>query len=138
MEPIDQESPFGEVITNAFASEWIDAWNARDLDRIVSHYRDDLVLRSPFAARTGALGGAIRGLPALREYFARALQAFPQLHFEPLAALPGVDSVALHYRSVEGREAIEVMELDPDHRVRRATAHYGPPATQEPGWSEPG
>src|SRR5262249_11770369 len=45
MEPIHQKtSPFGEVITDAFASEWIDAWNARDLDRIVSHYRQDLVL----------------------------------------------------------------------------------------------
>jgi hypothetical protein len=62
----------------------------------------------------------------LREYFGRALQTFPALHFEPFAALAGVDSVALHYRSVEGREAIEVMELDPDHRVRRVAAHYGP------------
>jgi hypothetical protein len=130
MEPIDQKSPFGELITDAFASKWIDAWNARDLDRIVSHYRDDLVLVSPFAARAGALGGVVQGLPALREYFGRALQAFPQLHFEPFGALAGVDSVALHYRSVEGREAIEVMELDPDHQVRRATAHYGPPAAQ--------
>lgn len=128
MEPIDQASPFGEVITDAFASEWIEAWNAQDLDRIVSHYREDLVLVSPFAARAGAPGGVIRGRTALREYFARALQTFPQLHFEPFGALAGVDSVALHYRSVEGREAIEVMELDPDHRVRRVTAHYGPPA----------
>jgi hypothetical protein len=132
MQPIDQTSPFGEVVTDAFASEWIEAWNARDLDRIVSHYREDLVLVSPFAARAGAPDGLIRGLPALREYFGRALQAFPQLHFEPFGALAGVDSIALHYRSVEGREAIEVMELDPEHRVRRVTAHYGPP-TPEPG-----
>jgi SnoaL-like domain len=131
MEPIHQTSPFGELITDAFASDWIDSWNARDLDRIVSHYREDLVLVSPFAARAGAPGGVIRGLPALREYFGRALQAFPQLHFEPFAALAGVDSVALHYRSVEGREAIEVMELDRDHRVRRINAHYGPPVAQD-------
>jgi hypothetical protein len=128
MEPIHQTSAFGEVLTDVFAREWIDAWNARDLDRIVSHYRDDVVLVSPFAARTGAVGGAIRGLPALREYFGRALQAFPQLHFEPFAALTGVDSVALHYRSVEGRESIEVMELDSDQSVHRVAAHYGPPA----------
>jgi hypothetical protein len=129
MNPIDQKSPFGELITDAFASEWIEAWNARDLDRIVSHYREDLVLVSPFAARAGAPAGTIRGLAALRDYFGRALQAFPELHFEPFAALAGVDSVALHYRSVEGREAIEVMELDPDHRVRRVAAHYGPAVT---------
>jgi hypothetical protein len=132
MNPIDQASPFGELITDAFASEWIDAWNTRDLDCIVSHYREDLVLVSPFAARAGAPGGVIQGLPALRAYFARALQAFPELHFEPLAALAGVDSVALHYRSVEGRDAIEVMELDSHQQVRRVAAHYGPPAAPRP------
>ena len=132
MKPIDQISPFGELITDAFASDWIGAWNARDLDRIVSHYREDVVSGSPFAARAGAPGGVIRGLPALREYFGRALQTFPELYFEPIGALPGIGSVALHYHSVEGREAIEVMELDPDHRVRRVTAHYGPPAADGP------
>jgi hypothetical protein len=37
-----------------------------------------------------------------------------------------VDSVAVYYRSVGGRDAIEVMELDPDHRVRRVNVHYTP------------
>ena len=70
----------------------------------------------------------IRGRAALRRYFRRGLETFPDLHFEPIAALAGLRSIALHYRAVEGREAIEVMELDRDRRVRRAAAHYGPPA----------
>ena len=70
----------------------------------------------------------IRGLPALRAYFERGLRPFRSCTFEPIAALAGIGSIALHYRSVEGREAIEVMELDPGHRVHRVTAHYGPPA----------
>ena len=34
----------------AFADEWIEAWNSHDLDRILSHYSDDAELLSPVAA----------------------------------------------------------------------------------------
>ena len=109
----------------AFEREWIDAWNAHDLDRILSHYRDDVRFVSPFAAGAGARRGEIRGLSALRGYFELALASFPELHFQPITALGGIGSIALHYRSVEDREAIEVMELDARGQVRRAAAHYG-------------
>src|SRR5437764_1976401 len=108
-----------------FDREWIEAWNAHDLDRILSHYRDDVRFVSPFAAGAGARRGEIRGLSALRGYFEVGLASFPELHFEPIAALGGIGSIALHYRSVEEREAIEVMELDARGQVRRAAAHYG-------------
>jgi hypothetical protein len=107
-----------------FEREWIAAWNAHDIDRIVSHYRDDVRFVSPFAARFGAPHGELRGRRALRDYFERGLATYPALHFQPIAALGGIGSVALHYRSVEDRQAIEVMELDARGQVRRATAHY--------------
>lgn len=107
-----------------FEREWIAAWNAHDLNRIVSHYRDDVRFVSPFAARFGAPRGELRGRRALRDYFERGLATYPALHFQPIAALGGIGSVALHYRSVEDRQAIEVMELDARGQVRRATAHY--------------
>jgi hypothetical protein len=109
-----------------FEREWIEAWNAHDLDRILSHYRDDVRFVSPIAARFGAPHGELRGRRALREYFARGLATYPALHFEPIAAFGGVGSIALHYHSIEDRAAIEVMELDAHGQVRRATAHYGP------------
>jgi hypothetical protein len=116
-----------------FEREWIDAWNAHDIDRILSHYRDDVQFVSPFAARAGAPHGELRGRPALRDYFERALASYPALHFQPIAALAGVRSIALHYHSVEDRGAIEVMELDARGQVRRATAHYtAAPSTTAP------
>jgi hypothetical protein len=107
-----------------FEHEWIGAWNAHDIDRILAHYRDDVRFTSPFAARAGTRNGTLRGLGALRSYFEQALATYQDLHFEPIAALRGVDSVALHYRSVEGREAIEVMQLDREWQVHRVFAHY--------------
>ena len=109
-----------------FEREWIGAWNAHDLDRILAHYRDDVRFVSPFAARFGAPHGQLSGRRALREYFARGLATYPALRFEPIAALGGIDSIALYYRSVEDRAAIEVMELDDRGQVRRAVAHYAP------------
>jgi hypothetical protein len=124
MNPLRHTSVVPHDVADQFARDWIAAWNAHDLDRIVSHYRDDVLLVSPFAARAGALDGVLRGLPALRDYFARALALYTDLCFEPIAALSGVNSIALHYRSVEGREAIEVVELDARRQVHRVAAHY--------------
>jgi hypothetical protein len=108
-----------------FEREWIEAWNAHDIDRILSHYRDDIRFVSPIAARFGTRDGEVRGLHALRAYFQRGLAEYPALHFQPIAALGGIGSIALHYRAVEDREAIEVMELDARGEVRRAAVHYG-------------
>ena len=111
-----------------FATEWVGAWNAHDLDAIVAHYAEDVSFVSPFvAALTGEETARIEGRDALREYFRLGLAAFPELHFELFTALPGASSVALHYRSVGGRLAIETMELDEDGLVVRACAHYSGP-----------
>jgi hypothetical protein len=109
-----------------FEREWIEAWNAHDIDRILAHYRDDVRFVSPLAARGGAPHGKVHGRAGLRAYFERGLASYPALHFRPIAALGGVGSIALHYRAVEGRQAIEVMELDSRGQVRSAAVHYTP------------
>jgi len=116
-----------------FEREWIEAWNAHDIDRILSHYRDDVQFISPIAARFGTPRGEVRGRPALRAYFQHGLASYPALHFEPIAALGGIGSIALHYRAVEDRQAIEVMQLDTRGKVQRAAAHY----TAKPNHSAP-
>ena len=78
-----------EDMIAAFAREWIEAWNAHDIDRILSHYREDVRFVSPFAARRRRPHGELRGRLALRDYFERGLASYPALHFEPIAALGG-------------------------------------------------
>ncbi len=108
-----------------FAEDWYAAWNAHDLERILSHYVDDVEFVSPFiAVLDDNPTGVLHGKTALRDYFARGLNRFPDLHFEPLDLLYGVASVTLYYVSVEGRRAAEVMELTSDHRAARVYAHY--------------
>jgi len=44
------------------ARDWIEAWNCRDLERILAHYADDIVFSSPFIAKIGTSpSGAVVG-----------------------------------------------------------------------------
>src|SRR5438876_10821997 len=49
----------------AFAREWVDAWNAHDLERILSHYTDDFEMASPLIVeRMGVASGRLKGKEA--------------------------------------------------------------------------
>lgn len=112
-----------------FARAWYGAWNAHDLQRIVGHYRHDIVFVSSFVgAVDDSTGDELRGISALIQYFDRALKLYPQLKFEPISVFDGPQSVVLHYRSIDGLLAAETMELDRDGLVTRALAHYHRPA----------
>jgi len=111
---------------NAFADEWITAWNSHDLEAILSHYTDDVTVTSPMIRV--AIGGAsatLQGKARVGEYWGAALAKVSDLHFELLHATVGEDSIALVYRAVLGKIAVEVMRFSPDARVSEVTVHYG-------------
>lgn len=93
-----------------FADDWIDAWNARDVEAVLAHYADDVVFTSPTAMRVVPdSGGVVRGKDGLRGYWARALAGNPDLHFELVAVYAGVDTLVLHYRNQRGALIAEVL-----------------------------
>lgn len=107
----------------AFAAEWIAAWNARDLPRILSHYTDDVVFLSPRAARLVG-DGRVVGKPALEAYWSKALERAPDLHFELIDVYAGHESLTLHYARAGGGKSCETFEFAEDGRVRRSIAAY--------------
>ena len=108
-----------------FAREWIDSWNARDLDRILSHYTDDFQMRSPYIVQfMGEPSGTLKGKDRVGAYWRAALERLPDLRFELTEVYAGVDSVAIHYRAARGKIAIEVLFFDENRKVIRAAAHY--------------
>jgi len=107
------------------ANHWIAAWNAHDLDLIMTHYEDAIELTSPVAAQLlGASGGRVAGKQNLRAYFQRGLQAYPDLHFRLQDVLWGVNSVVLYYANQVGTHTGEFMEISVAGRVARVIAHY--------------
>lgn len=66
-----------------FADDWLRAWNAHDIEAVLTHFHDDVVFTSPVAARVlPETGGVVRGKEALRHYWTSALAGQPGLRFE--------------------------------------------------------
>ena len=110
---------------DAFAHEWVDAWNARDLERVLSHWADDCVFTSPLVAvLMRDPSGTVRGKAALRAYWERGLAASPGLHFDLHTVFLGHASVVLGYRNHRGQSCAEEIELRDDGLAVRGVAHY--------------
>ena len=108
-----------------FATEWLAAWNAHDLPRILSHYADDFEMTSPVIVQlAGEPTGKLKGKAAVGAYWEKALKLIPDLHFELMGVLTGVDSITLYYKGAKGRLATEVFHFDVNGKVVRAFAHY--------------
>ena len=107
------------------ANEWVAAWNAHDLEQILTHYDESIELTSPVAVRLfGRSDGKVIGKADLRAYFQRGLEAYPELHFHLENVLWGVNSVVLYYANQTGRRTGEFMELSANGKVVRVVANY--------------
>jgi predicted ester cyclase len=114
----------GEFVKE-FAQDWVRSWNAHDLEAILAHYEDGVVLTSPVAARLlNDASGNVRGKAALRAYFSKGLEAYPDLKFELKDVMWGLSSVVLYYTNQVGRKTGEFMEIDGNGKVVRVVANY--------------
>lgn len=99
----------------AFAQDWIEEFNTHDVERILAHYAPEVELISPVYLRfSRGRSDTVRGHPALRDYFTRALQLYPDLRFTLLEVAAGALGVALRYHTNLGdRVAVECFEGRP-------------------------
>jgi hypothetical protein len=125
---VDMEAtpfPLQDSFAREFAQEWVDAWNSHDLERILTHYEDEVVLSSPVALKLLNGDGTVRGKAALREYFLLGIQAYPNLRFDLIDTLWGTETIVIHYvNNVRGSETAEVMLLNRAGKIRRVWANY--------------
>jgi hypothetical protein len=108
----------------AFVREWIESWNAHDLERILAHWADDCTFRSPLALELVG-DGVVRGKAALRDYWRLGLAKSPGLRFELIGIFVGHDSLVIHYRNQRGQISAEWLRLDSDGRAVEGAAHRG-------------
>jgi hypothetical protein len=117
--------PLQTSFAREFAQDWIDAWNRHDLEQILTHYDDEVLLTSPVALKLLGGDGTVRGKAALREYFLRGIQAFPNLRFDLIDALWGTETIVISYfNNVRGSKTAEVMLLNPAGKICRVWGNY--------------
>lgn len=99
----------------AFAREWIEAWNARDIERVIAHFAPDAEFRSPRAFEvTGH--PVVRGHAAMRAYWESGAGRVDHLRFTLDRVIwDGVERLAIVYDSEVGdrhRRACEFYTID--------------------------
>ncbi len=96
----------------ALARAWLDAFNARDLERLLALYSDDAVHTSPkLRVQRPETNGEIRGKAALRAWWADAMTRLPGLHYAGKHLSAGDDRVVMEYeRQNPGEAATMVAE----------------------------
>jgi len=108
-----------------FAEQWVAAWNSHDLEKIMAHYEEDVELISPVAAQLlKEPDGRVVGKEALRNYFRKGLEAYPNLEFTLKDILWGLHSIVLYYINQKGTCTGEYMEISPNGKVSRVVANY--------------
>jgi ketosteroid isomerase-like protein len=101
------------ALARTFASRWLDAWNAHDLDAILSHFSEEVTFTSPLARQiVDGSDGVIRGKEELRSYWREGLRRNPGLHFAIEDLHLGVDTLVIHYRNHSGGLVNEVLTFD--------------------------
>jgi hypothetical protein len=114
------------IDAQAIAREWVDAFNKHDLERVLSHYSDDIQLVSPFYLQfTAGHTDELNGISELRHYFGTALQRYPELRFSLLDVAEGSRGPCIRYHTNLGdRIAMEAIELDASGKATRVLCHY--------------
>jgi hypothetical protein len=110
----------------AFANDWVDAWNAHDLAKVLSHFADDVTFTSPVATQLLPNShGVIQGKNALREYWEEGLRRIPDLHFEIVGLYVGVATLVINYRNQRNVLVSEVLIFEGDVVVQGHGTYLG-------------
>jgi ketosteroid isomerase-like protein len=109
-----------------FALEWVASWNAHDLERVLAHYTDDFTIETPMALRlVPESQGILKGKDAIRAYWKIGLERIPNLQFEIIDVLTGINALSIYYlNKATGRKTTEVFFFKEAGKVNKTYALY--------------
>jgi len=109
----------------AHAKDWIEAWNVHDLERILSHYSQDVVFEAETVkARWKKADGKLRGIAELRKHFALGLELAPNLKFHLEQVFLAPSGYAILYQRDNGNRVIDSVIIDDVGLATKVIAYY--------------
>lgn len=120
--PLKSPPPSLEIAMNidpeTFVAAWLAAWNAHDVEAVLSHFHDHATFTSPFAALlVPESGGRVAGKQAIRDYWNAGLARVPDLHFTLEAVFVGVDCLVIAYVNQKQVRVSEVLKFEGDRVI---------------------
>jgi ketosteroid isomerase-like protein len=104
-----------DLDATAFSRQWVQAWNAHDVEAVLRHFHQDVVFTSPVAAKLLLeTDGVIRGKHALRRYWTIAVESIPDLRFVVDGVYQGIDTIVIAYRNQNNDAVNEVLKFRND------------------------
>lgn len=109
----------------ALGRTWVEAWNARDLERVLTLYHEDAVMTSDRIPMMGfGASGTVRGKDALRAYWGKALGLIPNLHFTVIDLFVSPDSVVVFYENERGKRICEYLRVNEAGLIVQGSANH--------------
>lgn len=109
----------------ALGRTWVEAWNARDLERVLALYDEAAVMTSdriPFLGFDAS--GTVRGKESLRAYWSKALGLLPELHFALIDLFVSPDSVVVFYENERGKRICEYLRVNDAGLIVQGSANH--------------
>lgn len=109
-----------------FAIRWVETWNSHDIEKILSHYSEDIIIESPLVIRFYPQShGIVAGKSEVRKYWVIGLERSPDLKFEILDVLIGVNSLALYlFNTSSNKKSVEVMSFNSEKKVNKVIVSF--------------
>lgn len=112
----------------SIAMKWFDAFNSKNLDKLLDLYDDEAQHFSPkLKIRQPETKGLIIGKEAMRVWWKEAFDRLPTLHYKVTSLTANTDRVFMEYiRQVEGEDDIlvaEVLEIKDDKIIFSRVYH---------------
>ena len=106
---------------------WVEAWNARDLERVLTLYDDAAVMTSDRIPSMGFdASGTVHGKDELQAYWSKALALIPNLHFTLIDVYVSPDSVVVFYENERGKKICEYLRVNDAGLIVQGSANHLP------------